>query len=57
VEPTRLIRARGDVAVWELGAGEPVLLMHGYYLADVGHWPHLEAPDAVHGIVAAALCA
>lgn len=30
MEPTRLIRARGDVAVWELGAGEPVLLMHGY---------------------------
>lgn len=30
MEPTRLIPARGDVAVWELGAGEPVLLMHGY---------------------------
>jgi pimeloyl-ACP methyl ester carboxylesterase len=30
VEPWRLIPARGDVAVWELGAGEPVLLMHGY---------------------------
>jgi pimeloyl-ACP methyl ester carboxylesterase len=28
-----------------------------HLLADVGHWPHLEAPDAVHGIVAAALCA
>jgi pimeloyl-ACP methyl ester carboxylesterase len=28
--PSRLIRARGEVAVWELGDGEPVLLMHGF---------------------------
>jgi pimeloyl-ACP methyl ester carboxylesterase len=28
--PSRLIRARGEVAVWEVGEGEPVLLMHGY---------------------------
>jgi len=28
--PSRLIRARGEVAVWELGEGEPVLLMHGF---------------------------
>jgi pimeloyl-ACP methyl ester carboxylesterase len=28
--PSRLIRARGEVAVWEVGEGEPVLLMHGF---------------------------
>ena len=30
LDPTRLIGARGDVAVWEVGDGEPILLMHGF---------------------------
>jgi pimeloyl-ACP methyl ester carboxylesterase len=30
LEPSRLIAARGDVAIWDVGEGEPVLLMHGF---------------------------
>src|SRR5215213_3882793 len=30
LEPTQSIGARGDVAVWDVGEGEPVLLMHGF---------------------------
>jgi len=30
LEPTHMVRARGDVAVWDVGEGEPVLLMHGF---------------------------
>ena len=26
----RIVRARGDVAVWEVGAGDPVLVLHGF---------------------------
>jgi pimeloyl-ACP methyl ester carboxylesterase len=28
--PPRLVRARADVAVWELGEGDPILLLHGF---------------------------
>jgi pimeloyl-ACP methyl ester carboxylesterase len=34
--PTRVVRARADVAVWELGEGEPVLVLHGFPDAPIG---------------------
>ena len=38
----RLVRARGDVAVWEVGAGDPVLVLHGFPDAPVGMRPLVE---------------
>ena len=38
----RMIRARGDVAVWELGAGDPVLVLHGFPDAPIGMTPLVE---------------
>jgi pimeloyl-ACP methyl ester carboxylesterase len=35
----RIVRARGDVAVWEIGKGEPVLVLHGFPDAPVGMTP------------------
>ena len=29
-EPTTVIRARGEIAVWIWGKGEPVVLVHGF---------------------------
>ena len=38
----RIVRARGDVAVWEVGSGEPVLVLHGFPDAPVGLRPLVE---------------
>ena len=35
----RLVRARADVAVWEAGEGDPVLVLHGFPDAPVGMTP------------------
>ena len=35
----RIVRARADIAVWEEGAGDPVLVLHGFPDAPVGMRP------------------
>ena len=35
----RLVRARADVAVWEAGEGDPVLVLHGFPDAPIGMTP------------------
>lgn len=40
--PPSIVRARGDVAVWEAGAGPPVLVLHGFPDAPVGMRPLAE---------------
>lgn len=35
----RIVRARADIAVWEVGAGDPVLVLHGFPDAPVGMRP------------------
>ncbi|MGI9117283.1 MAG: alpha/beta fold hydrolase [Gaiellales bacterium] len=37
----RIVRARGDLAVWEVGEGEPVLVLHGFPDAPVGMRPRV----------------
>ena len=38
----RIVRARADVAVWEVGTGDPVLVLHGFPDAPVGMRPLVE---------------
>ena len=45
----RMIRARGDVAVWVLGAGDPVLVLHGFPDAPIGMTPLVERLVAATG--------
>ena len=40
--PPRIVRARGDIAVWEVGEGDPVLVLHGFPDAPVGMRPLVE---------------
>ncbi|MEI6688963.1 MAG: alpha/beta hydrolase [Thermoleophilia bacterium] len=35
----RIVAARGDLAVWEMGEGEPVLVLHGFPDAPIGLTP------------------
>lgn len=35
----RIIRARNDIAVWEVGEGEPVVVLHGFPDAPIGLTP------------------
>ena len=41
-DPPRLVRARSDVAVWEAGAGDPVLVLHGFPDCPQGMRPLVE---------------
>jgi pimeloyl-ACP methyl ester carboxylesterase len=38
----RLVRARNDIAVWEVGEGDPVLVLHGFPDTPVGLTPLVE---------------
>lgn len=38
----RIVRARNDLAVWEVGAGDPVLVLHGFPDAPIGMTPLVE---------------
>jgi len=54
--PTRFVQARGRVAVWELGEGSPVLLLHGFPDHPVGMLAFAERIAAAgHRVVVPAL--
>jgi pimeloyl-ACP methyl ester carboxylesterase len=38
-DPPRIVQARNDIAVWEIGEGDPVLVLHGFPDAPVGMTP------------------
>ncbi len=38
----RIVRARGDIAVWDVGAGDPVLVLHGFPDTPQGMRPLVE---------------
>ena len=44
--PPRMVQARGGVAVWEIGVGDPVLVLHGFPDAPVGMRPLVERLNA-----------
>ena len=41
-QPPRIVRARADLAVWDAGEGEPVLVLHGFPDVPVGLRPLVE---------------